>query len=77
MDMTLLDVTDVPNVAIDDCVMLGSEGEAAITAEDLGELAGQFPTKSHVGSAIACRGFIWREDHYQGGLRRTQKVVTH
>ena len=41
MDMTLIDVTDVPNVTIDDYVtLLGSEGEVAITAEDLGELAG-------------------------------------
>jgi alanine racemase len=41
MDMTLIDVTDVPNVAIDDYVtLLGSEGDAVITAEDLGELAG-------------------------------------
>lgn len=41
MDMTLIDVTDVPGVAIDDYVtLLGSEGEAAITAEDLGQLAG-------------------------------------
>jgi alanine racemase len=41
MDVTLIDVTDVPNVAVDDYVtLLGSEGEAAITAEDLGELAG-------------------------------------
>jgi alanine racemase len=41
MDMTLIDVTDVPNVAIDDYVtLLGAEGEAVITAEDLGELAG-------------------------------------
>lgn len=41
MDMTLIDVTDVPNVAIDDYVtLLGSEGDAAIKAEDLGELAG-------------------------------------
>ncbi len=41
MDMTLIDVTDVPNVAIDDYVtLLGSEGRVAITAEDLGELAG-------------------------------------
>lgn len=41
MDMTLIDVTDVPNVAIDDYVtLLGSEGDAAITAEDLGEFAG-------------------------------------
>ena len=41
MDMTLIDVTDVPNVTSDDYVtLLGSEGEVAITAEDLGELAG-------------------------------------
>ena len=41
MDMTLIDVTDVPNVTIDDYVtLLGGEGEVAITAEDLGELAG-------------------------------------
>jgi len=41
MDMTLIDVTDVPNVTIDDYVtLLGSEGEVQITAEDLGELAG-------------------------------------
>jgi alanine racemase len=41
MDMTLIDVTDVPNVAIDDYVtLLGGEGEVAITAEELGELAG-------------------------------------
>ena len=41
MDMTLIDVTDVPNVTIDDYVtLLGGEGEVKITAEDLGELAG-------------------------------------
>lgn len=41
MDMTLIDVTDVPNVALDEYVtLLGSEGDAVITAEDLGELAG-------------------------------------
>lgn len=41
MDLTLLDVTDVPGVALDDQVtMLGSEGNSRITAEDLGQLAG-------------------------------------
>jgi alanine racemase len=41
MDLTLIDVTDVPAVAIDDYVtLLGSEGGLAITAEDLGEMAG-------------------------------------
>jgi alanine racemase len=41
MDMTLIDVTDVPNVAIDDYItLLGSEGDTSIRAEELGELAG-------------------------------------
>ena len=41
MDLTIIDVTDVRNVAVDDCVtLLGSDGENSITAEDLGELAG-------------------------------------
>jgi alanine racemase len=41
MDLTLIDVTDVPGVAHGDKVtLLGSEGELSITAEDIGELAG-------------------------------------
>ena len=41
MDLTLIDVTDVPGVLIDDYVtLLGSAGGLSITAEDLGELAG-------------------------------------
>lgn len=41
MDLTLVDVTDVPDVSLDDHVtLLGQDGEASITAEDLGELAG-------------------------------------
>ena len=40
MDLTIIDVTDVPGVAVDDQVrLLGSAGSCAITAEDLGELA--------------------------------------
>lgn len=40
MDLTLVDVTEVPNVSLDDHVtLLGQDGEASITAEDLGELA--------------------------------------
>jgi len=40
MDLTLIDVTDVPRVALNDRVtLLGSEGELSITAEDIGELA--------------------------------------
>jgi alanine racemase len=41
MDLTLIDVTEVPGVSLDDQVtLLGRDGELSITAEDLGELAG-------------------------------------
>ncbi|HSQ23440.1 MAG TPA: alanine racemase [Pyrinomonadaceae bacterium] len=41
MDLTLIDVTDVPGVALDDYVtLMGRDGDVSITAEDLGELAG-------------------------------------
>jgi alanine racemase len=41
MDLTLVDVTDVPGVSLHDQVtLLGSDGTLSITAEDLAELAG-------------------------------------
>ena len=41
MDLTIIDVTDVTDVALDDRVtLLGSDGNCSITAEDLGELGG-------------------------------------
>lgn len=41
MDLTIIDVTDVADAALDDRVtLLGSDGGCSITAEDLGELAG-------------------------------------
>jgi alanine racemase len=41
MDLTLIDVTDVAEVAVDDEVtLLGRDGELSLSAEDLGELAG-------------------------------------
>jgi alanine racemase len=41
MDLTIIDVTDVPDVAVGDCVtLLGSKDKCSIAAEDLGELAG-------------------------------------
>lgn len=41
MDLTIIDVTDVPDVTVDDCVtLLGSRGGCSITAEELGEIAG-------------------------------------
>jgi alanine racemase len=41
MDLTIIDVTDVPDVALDDRVtLLGKDGDRSIAAEDLGQLAG-------------------------------------
>jgi alanine racemase len=41
MDLTMVDVTDVPGVSLQDQVtLLGRVGELSITAEDLAELAG-------------------------------------
>lgn len=40
MDLTLIDVTNVPSVSVDDrVILLGTDGDLTITAEDLGELA--------------------------------------
>lgn len=41
MDLTLIDVTDVPGVSLDDqATLLGKDGELTITAEDVAELVG-------------------------------------
>jgi len=41
MDLTLIDVTDVAGVSLDDeVILLGCDKELSITAEELGELAG-------------------------------------
>ena len=41
MDLTLIDVTDVAGVSLDDQVtLLGKEGELAISAEEIAQLAG-------------------------------------
>ena len=41
MDLTIIDVTEVADVSLDDRVtLLGNDGDCSITAEDLGEFAG-------------------------------------
>ena len=41
MDLTIIDVSEVADAALDDRVtLLGSDGDCSITAEDFGELAG-------------------------------------
>jgi len=41
MDLTLIDVTDIPGVSLDDDVtLLGRDGELSITAEDIAETIG-------------------------------------
>ncbi len=44
MDLTSLDVTDVPGVVVgDEVVLLGTQGAQAITADDLGQCAQTIP----------------------------------
>jgi alanine racemase len=41
MDLTLIDVTDVPDVALGDCVtLLGTDGELSVPAEEIAKTAG-------------------------------------
>ena len=41
MDVTTIDVTECPELAIGDCVtILGQEGDARIDAQDIARLAG-------------------------------------
>jgi len=41
MDMTLIDVTNVPEVAVGDAVtLIGTDGAHSVTAEDLAKIAG-------------------------------------
>ena len=44
MNMSMVDVTDIPGVALEDeVVLLGEQGDAQITAEDLASLLGTIP----------------------------------
>jgi len=41
MDLTLLDVTEVPEVSLEDeVILLGRDGELSISAEEIAQLAG-------------------------------------
>ncbi len=41
MDLTLVDVTDVPGVALNDCVtLLGTDGQLSVTAEEIAKTVG-------------------------------------
>lgn len=41
MDLTIVDVTNVPEVSVgDEVILIGGEGEIAITAEDIAKIAG-------------------------------------
>ena len=44
MNMTLVDVTDIPDVAVDDeVVLIGRSGEEMVTAEQLAAWCGTIP----------------------------------
>ena len=52
MDMVMADVTDIPEVSLDDeVVLLGRQGDEAITADELAELAGTIPYEIMLGFA--------------------------
>ena len=41
MDMLMLDVTDIPDVAVDDEVtLIGAQGDESVSADEVGSLAG-------------------------------------
>ncbi|MEE1228532.1 MAG: alanine racemase [Lachnospiraceae bacterium] len=43
MDQTMVDITDIPDVKIEDTVtLIGSDGDARISVEDMADLAGSF-----------------------------------
>ena len=43
MDLCMVDITDIPNVKVEDTVViLGSDGDKNITAEEIGEISGSF-----------------------------------
>ena len=43
MDQMMVDVTDIPQAEdYDEVVLLGTQGEERISAEDLGDLSGRF-----------------------------------
>jgi alanine racemase len=49
MDLTLIDVTDIPEVALEDeVILLGTSGGLAISAENLGAAIGNHLLRSHV-----------------------------
>jgi alanine racemase len=44
MDLTIVDVTDIPGVEIgDEAVLIGSQGDRSITAYDQADLVGTIP----------------------------------
>lgn len=50
MDMVMADVTDIPGVGLEDeVVLLGRQGDACITADELAELAGTIPYEIMLG----------------------------
>ena len=43
MEQTMVDITDIPDVKIEDTVtLIGSDGDARISVEDMADLAGSF-----------------------------------
>lgn len=82
MDQFMVDVTDIPDAAVNDSVtLLGKDGEEEITAEEMGELSGSFNYEvvCDIGKRIP-RIYLWNgeiagekdyfEDAYDVEIRR-------
>jgi alanine racemase len=53
MDMAMVDVTDIPDVDLDDeVVLLGAQGNERITPDELAELANTIPYEIMLGFAV-------------------------
>jgi alanine racemase len=60
MDLTLIDVTDVPGVALGDVVtLLGTDGKHSVTAEDLARIAGTISYELTCGISSRVPRLLW------------------
>jgi alanine racemase len=71
MDYTMIDVTDIPDVSVgDETILIGRDGAACVTAEELANLTGTIPYE------ITCLlGKRVRRVYLSGGVE--EKILSH
>jgi alanine racemase len=76
MDMCMVDVTDVPDVAEgDEVVIIGRQGESEITAEDVAELCGTISYEILCGISARVPRVYLRQDRPVGVQTLTAPLV--